>query len=125
MPPQNEGKPIKRVGLVIAALLVVAILFGGLKFFATPPPEPQPAADDTATPTSESSSIAVEAPTVVDVGRVETDENLKHMMASRKEDYGTQNAVAAIVKADETIQIGDWLHFKLANASSRASRIGS
>ena len=107
MPPQTEGKPIKRVGLVIAALLVVALLYGGLKFFATPPPEPQPAADDAATPATETSSIAVEAPTVVDVGRVESDEKLKQMMASRKEDYGTQNAVAAIVKADETIQVGD------------------
>ena len=51
--------------------------------------------------------MAVETPTVVDVGRIESDQDLKQLMASRKEDYGTTSAVAAIVKSDETIQIGD------------------
>jgi hypothetical protein len=107
MSPQSEAKSSPKTGVIIAVILILVALYGGFRYFTSSTPEPIDAAKEQAATTAESGSVAVETPTVVDVGRVESDAKLKEMMDQRKEDYGTTSAVAAIVKSDETIQVGD------------------
>jgi hypothetical protein len=105
----EHPKSRKTSSLVIIALagLVLLAILAAIKILMEPQiivrDEPPP---DSAAPAASTPSVEQEK-TVIDYGKLGSDEALQSLMTQRKEDYDVGDGIDIIARSDETVQIGD------------------
>jgi len=93
---------IALAGLVLLAILVAIKILMEPRIMVRES-EPVPAADAPASETAPSE----EESSVLDYGKLESDDALQSLMAQRKEDFGVGEGIDIIARSDENIQVGD------------------
>ena len=85
-------------------MILVILLAAGLTIFFTRPIPVQPPA---AIPEPEQVKQPQKKPALIDYNQLESDEQTKNLMADRKAEYGVDQGVDMIAKADETLKVGE------------------
>lgn len=100
------------MGMGIALALLLVLFIGGLWYLDTTgrldgraEQEGSPAQGE-APPGPLVVHAKITQPTVIDLNEIDRDENLREMVAERKQQYGLDDGIDAIARPDETLKIG-------------------
>lgn len=100
-------RPNSLLVIALAGLLLLAIL-AAIKILMEPQivvhEDTPPVENDEGT---SGKALEAETQTVIDYGKLETDEELQALMEQRKEDYDVGEGIDIIARSDETVRIGD------------------
>jgi hypothetical protein len=97
--PENQNKLLALIvlGAVILALIAVGLT---LRFQRKAPPE-------TADPVEPAERLAVETPPVIEYREGEQSEEVQQLTEQRKADLGVEESIDLVLKADESLKLGD------------------
>jgi hypothetical protein len=101
MPPQKTERSKKTLRIVLSFLLALIIIAAGWMIWQRH--DKAPLSEKISQKTAE----PVKPEPVIDFGRMEKDEKVQELIRERKETYGVNDGVDLIVKADESIRVGD------------------
>jgi hypothetical protein len=101
MPPgkSNKSRAYPALAVIIVLVAGIAVYLG---FYKKPPPTPPdgPVAVENTRPVLKPSPV-------IDYNELETDQEMKAMMAERKAEFGMDKGIDIIAKPDETIKVGE------------------
>jgi len=105
MDRQYRKTPSRTLWLVIALVVLGSLLAAAMWFWFKKQDAQLPAADK---PTTETSKVTkpIASPKVIDLDNLKNNAQTQSLMERRKQEYGVQSGVDAIVKSDESITVG-------------------
>ncbi|MFH1985692.1 MAG: hypothetical protein ABIL58_27985 [Pseudomonadota bacterium] len=99
--PKKQTEPSRKVIIGAVVVLVLLIIVAGIWLLQ------QNKAEKASAPPPENSAVSVKNQPVIDYNQLNKDKALGDMMDERKAAYGVDKGLDMIVKADESVKIGD------------------
>ncbi len=103
MPGKTTSSPNKILVIAGLSIVVIAVVIGVLTFRGKNAPQPE----KTPSPSAVQPESTAEPETVIDYNELKKDNNLNNLMKDRKAKYGIENGIDVVVRADESLKVGN------------------